>query len=106
MAFKIESFETMRNIANRVDDRANEMSNVKTNAMSSLENLKTNIVCDGITETLDSLSSSIASNTDAVNNLFMRIAAFINEQVAGYAESNETVGTNLDTAATGFESVK
>ena len=106
MAFKIESFETMRNIAGRVDDRANEMNNVKSNAMSSLDNLKTNIVCDGITETLDSLSSSISSNTDAVNNLFARIATFINEQTALYAEANEEVSTNLDTATSGFESVK
>lgn len=106
MAFKIESFETMRNIANRVDDRASEMDNVKINAKNSLNNLKTNIVCDGITETLESLSSSIVANTDTVNKLFMQIATFINEQTAEYSETNETVSTNLDTATTGFENVK
>ena len=106
MAFRIDSFDELNRIADRLDDRASEMDNVKTKAMGSLDNLKTNIVCDNITEIMESLRDSINKNTEEVNALFNRIAIFIRQQTGKYEETTETAKSNLESSAAGFEAIK
>ena len=103
--FKIESLDLMFNIADRIDDRANELNGVKAEAMSSLENLKTNIQCTGITETLESLSSAINSNTDAVNKLFAESATFIKTNGQSIGTANQNVASGFASSTVNLENI-
>lgn len=106
MAFKIESFETMNRIAERIDDRIVEMTNERSSVVTALDNLKTNIECDGITATLDKLSYAVSTNTESVNQLLTKISNFIVTQTAQYAQTNATAKENINTSIEILQNIK
>jgi len=95
MAFKIESIEEVKRISSRLEERKVEMTNISADANNSLESLKSLIICDGISETMDKLSSAITTNSNTVNELFGTISAFINTQMAEYEAANEAGASNI-----------
>ena len=94
--FKVENIAEMKNYVTRMNDRTAEMNEVKSKAMSSLSNLQNNIQCDGIKDTLNSLSQAINTNTQTVNNLFQEISGFINNQMLKYEEANAAAKSGLE----------
>ena len=103
--FKIESIDLMLSIAERVEDRAAELMGVGTESEDSLERLATNIQCNGISETLHSLSSAIKSKTQSVNELFSDCSDFIETNGASIGLINQDFASGLSASAGNLENI-
>lgn len=104
--FRVESIAEMKNYVTRMNDRTTEMNEVKSKAMSALLSLQNNIVCDGIEDTLNSLSSAINTNTQAVNTLFQEISGFITTEMNRYEEANAAAKSGLEEVQSQLEETR
>lgn len=98
--------EEAKRISERIVERKNEMDSATSSVEGSLENLKTIVKCDGITETMSNLSMGIISNAKKVNDLYDKLTIFINEQTALYKENNANTTTQTTTINATLDEIK
>lgn len=104
-SLELVNFEEAKRIGIRIQDRKTEMDATKISVNESLEALKYLVKCDGISETLNNLSSAIETNTKSVNNLLDKLGEFIKIQVSLYEEANKQTNTSLENIKTGINNL-
>ena len=96
MGFKIDSLNSMKNIASTVSDLSSSVKSTNQKVISSIEALKNGISGGGIEVTLPKLSNAISTYGDEIAKLLSDIATFINTQVEAYSFNEEDVAKELE----------
>ena len=95
MAFKIESLQEMKTIANTLSQYSDEAAAETSKVVGAVEQLDNLISGQGVDEALVKLKDSVATNAKSASDTLKYVSLFIKSQVASYTQNEDDTDTTL-----------
>lgn len=105
MAFKVESIQEMKSIADTLSQYSNDATNQSNKTVSAIEELDLIISGQGVDESLKKLKDSLASNTKTAVETLKYTSIFIKTQAVSYSQNEDDTTNTLNNVQSALDSI-
>lgn len=105
MAFKLESIEELKSIANTLSQYAMDAEAKRNSTVSAVEGLGSEVSGQGVDESLKKLTDSIVSTSASATSTLKYVSLFIKSQAATYAQNEDDTVSTLNSVESTLGSI-
>ena len=105
MAFKIESIQEMKSIADTITQYAEDAMSESNKVIDAVEQLDTLVSGQGVDESLTKLKESVSTNAQSATNTLKYVSLFIKSQATSYAQNEEETSSTLNNVQSTLDSI-
>lgn len=105
MAFKIESLQEMRTIADTITQYAEEAMSETNRVVDAIEQLDTMVSGQGVDESLTKLKESATNNAEIATQTLRYVSLFIKSQATSYSQNEEEASSTLNNVQSTLDSI-